>query len=185
MKENICTISSSFPTQEEAEQIASELSHMSGLYETNYKCPKCGEAIYHDCAVLATNPPKYRWMCGHCDWTLIGTIADLYDAIGNDQTAKADAGKLQLTLVPREIIRDIAKVRGYGTRKYKDPENWKRVSVERYRDAMLRHMLAYLDHPYGNDEESGLPHLWHLACNVAFLCELEKEGFRSEQNKNT
>ena len=35
-----------------------------------------------------------------------------------DQTAKADAGKLQLTLVPREIIREIAKVRMYGNAKY-------------------------------------------------------------------
>lgn len=24
-----------------------------------------------------------------------------------------------------------------------------------------------------NDEDSGLPHLWHIACNVAFLCELD------------
>lgn len=91
----------------------------------------------------------------------------------NDQTAKADAGKLRLTLVPRKIIRDIARVRMYGTEKYKDPENWRRVEIERYRDAAFRHFLAYLDDPQGKDEESGLPHLWHLACNVAFLCELE------------
>lgn len=91
----------------------------------------------------------------------------------NDQTAKADAGKLRLTLVPRKIIRDIARVRMYGTEKYKDPENWRRVEADRYRDAAFRHFLAYLDDPGGTDEESGLPHLWHLACNVAFLCELE------------
>jgi hypothetical protein len=36
--------------------------------------------------------------------------------------------------------------------------------------------LAYLDDPAGVDEESGLPHLWHLACNIAFLCEMEKGG---------
>lgn len=27
----------------------------------------------------------------------------------------------------------------------------------------------------GKDEDSGLPHLWHIACNVAFLLELDKE----------
>lgn len=90
-----------------------------------------------------------------------------------NQEAKADKGKLQLTLVPRQIIREIAKVRMYGTEKYKDPENWKRVEVERYRDAAFRHFLAYLDSPYSVDEESRLPHLSHLACNIAFLCELD------------
>lgn len=94
----------------------------------------------------------------------------------NDQTMKADAGKLQLTLVPRQIIRDIAEVRMYGNQKYPEggPDNWKQVEVQRYRDAMFRHMMEYLDDPDGVDAESGLPHLWHLACNVAFLCELEK-----------
>lgn len=92
-----------------------------------------------------------------------------------DQTAKADVGKPQLTLVPREIINDIAYVRMYGNKKYPgNPENWRNVEAERYRDALFRHLLLYLDDPYGIDEESGLPHLWHLACNVAFLCELEK-----------
>lgn len=91
----------------------------------------------------------------------------------NDQSVKADAGKLQLTLVPTQIIRDIASVRMYGTEKYKDPDNWKKVEEQRYKDAAYRHFLAYLDDPNGVDEESQLPHLWHLACNIAFLCEME------------
>lgn len=90
-----------------------------------------------------------------------------------DQQAKADAGKPRLSLVPTEIIRCIAAVREYGNRKYGDPENWRRVEKERYRDAAYRHLLDYIDDPGSVDEESGLPHLWHLACNVAFLCELE------------
>lgn len=91
-----------------------------------------------------------------------------------EQAAKADAGKLQLTLVPREIIRAIAAIRMYGNEKYHDPDSWKTVEPERYRDAAFRHFLAYLDDPDGEDEESGLPHLWHLACNIAFLCEMER-----------
>ena len=99
-----------------------------------------------------------------------------------DQTAKADAGKLQLTLVPRQMIRDVARIRMYGNAKYGDPENWRTVEVQRYRDAAFRHFLAYLDDPHGVDEESGLPHLWHLECNLAFLAEMEKEYFKEEVN---
>ena len=91
-----------------------------------------------------------------------------------DQTAKADAGKPQLTLVPRQILYDIARIREYGNNKYGDPDNWKIVEPQRYRDAAFRHLCAYLDDPDGVDEESGLKHLWHLACNVAFLCEMQK-----------
>lgn len=35
-----------------------------------------------------------------------------------DQSAKADAGKPKLSLVPVEIIRDIARIREYGNGKY-------------------------------------------------------------------
>lgn len=94
-----------------------------------------------------------------------------------NQEIKADAGKTQLTLVPRGIIWAIAKVRMYGNKKYPTggPDNWKQVEKERYRDAAFRHFLKYLDDPKGVDEESGILHLWHLACNIAFLIELERE----------
>jgi hypothetical protein len=98
----------------------------------------------------------------------------------NNQDIKADAGKPQLTLVPTQILYDIARVREYGVQKYGKSESWKEVEIERYRDATFRHFLAYLDNPEGVDEESGLPHLSHLACNIAFLCELEKERKKSE-----
>ena len=92
-----------------------------------------------------------------------------------DQEAKADAGKPKLSLVPTQVIRDIAEVREYGNKKYHDPDNWRQVEPGRYIDALYRHLLAMVDDPTGKDEESGLPHLWHIACNVAFLCEMEGE----------
>lgn len=91
----------------------------------------------------------------------------------NNQNIKADAGKAQLTLVPRQILFDIAKIREYGLKKYGKSESWKEVEIQRYRDAAFRHFMAYLDEPQGIDDESGLPHLSHLACNIAFLCEME------------
>ena len=104
-------------------------------------------------------------------------LAEEIEEFKRDQQAKADAGKPRLTLVPTEIIRNIATIREYGNRKYGSAENWRTVEVERYRDAAYRHLLAYIDDPASVDEESGLPHLWHLACNVAFLCELERGKF--------
>ena len=104
------------------------------------------------------------------------TIIEELSKEKTDQAVKADSGKPQLTLVPRQILFDIARVREYGTKKYGDPDNWKEVEIQRYRDAAFRHFMAYLDDPQGLDEESGLPHLSHLACNIAFLCELEQEG---------
>lgn len=86
--------------------------------------------------------------------------------------AKADQGKVRPTLVPTSLVMAVAWVREYGCKKYKDPENWRKVEPQRYRDALYRHFLAYLS---GEklDKESGLPHLWHMACNVAFLVEIE------------
>lgn len=87
---------------------------------------------------------------------------------------KADAGKPRLALVPPAIIEAVGAVRTFGTQKYGDPENWRQVEPARYRDALMRHLCAYLRNPAGVDVESGLPHLAHAACNVAFLLELER-----------
>lgn len=100
-----------------------------------------------------------------------------YDMVwASDQKAKSDAGKPKLSLVPRQIIFDICRVREYGNAKYPEggPDNWKQVDVQRYRDALYRHFMAYLDDPKSIDPESGIPHYMHMACNMAFICELEK-----------
>lgn len=143
-------------------------------YETSSNsdsCPFCGSKT--QLIAQTSMPPKYYQLCPSCGYRC--DINDLEKLSQSDKTqeAKADAGKARLTLVPRKILYDIARIREYGNKKYHDPDNWKQVAPERYRDAMMRHMCAYLDDPDGVDEESGLPHLWHLACNVAFLCEME------------
>ena len=76
----------------------------------------------------------------------------------DSQRAKADEGKHKLSLVPSEIIRNIARIREYGNQKYGDPENWRSVDKARYKDAAYRHWLAYIDNPQGIDKESGMPH---------------------------
>lgn len=148
------------------------------------KCVACGSVI-----------PEGRMICLQCEekaynglrklderiqdeWAglLREQINDLLDAYGyGDQDIKADAGKPRLSLVPTEIINCIARVREFGNKKYGDSNSWRRVEKERYIDAMFRHLLQYVNDTDAVDEESGLPHLWHLATNVAFLCEMEKE----------
>ena len=97
-----------------------------------------------------------------------------------DQTAKADGGKLRFSLVPKQIIYAVAKIRKYGTDKYHDPDNWKRVEPERYWEAALRHMMAAWNDYEAVDEESGFMHIEHAACNLAFLLEMIEERRESD-----
>lgn len=90
------------------------------------------------------------------------------------QEAKADAGKVELDLVPVQILRDVAQVRMYGNAKYGDPDNWKTVELRRYINALLRHLLAFLEDHGSKDEESGIEHYKHMACNMAFICDMMK-----------
>ena len=99
---------------------------------------------------------------------------------GSNHEAKADKGKPHPSYVPVEIINAVMAVREYGTKKYGAPDNWKQVSAERYHDALLRHVLACWNNPYSVDPESGLLHLEHIACNVAFLLAIP---FRKEPDQ--
>lgn len=92
-----------------------------------------------------------------------------------EQSAKADADKPILSLVPKQIIYEIEKVRAFGSKKYKDRNNWKKVELKRYHEALLRHTLAIWDDINAKDKESGLLHLSHMATNIAFILELMKD----------
>lgn len=107
------------------------------------------------------------------DWSALETT-------DTDQSAKADKGKLELSLVNPELVKAVAEVRMYGTEKYGDSENWRKVEPKRYVDALYRHLLAYIE---GNevDEESGLSHLAHMACNLSFL--LDKEYLKEHESE--
>lgn len=103
-------------------------------------------------------------------------------ALSNSQEAKRDDGKLPISLVPTQIIKDVAEVRLFGTRKYGDPDNWKSVEIRRYVDALLRHALEFVRDLHSKDDESGIPHYKHMACNMAFICEMMREGFADENH---
>ena len=86
-----------------------------------------------------------------------------------ENASKFDGGKLEIDLVPVQIIRDIAEVRMYGTKKYGSADNWRKVELRRYINALLRHTLEFLEDAHSVDEESGIPHYKHMACNLAFI----------------
>ena len=125
-------------------------------------CPVCGRPL----ASGWIRGVGIAYYCGQCG----------YSADTMNQAAKQDAGKPRLSLVPSQIIWDIAEIRQFGNAKYHDPENWRTVEIERYIDALYRHFLRFLDNPSGKDEESGIEHYKHMACNMAFICEMMAQG---------
>jgi len=88
---------------------------------------------------------------------------------------KQDSGKLRLSLIEPQFIKGTAEVLTIGAEKY-SPGNWKNCEDrKRYEDALLRHIYDYLQ---GNkcDDESGVSHLYHAACNLMFLDSFDREG---------
>lgn len=140
-----------------------EIRNLEDVAKWVYNCSNCK---YSSASKLENAP------CAYCrypytEWKPQDT--------NDEQTAKADAGKLDLTLVPTKAIRDCAIVREYGNRKYGSRDNWKQVSVERYTSALYRHLLAFIEDPHGVDEESGIQHYKHLLCNACFISALMED----------
>ena len=70
-------------------------------------------------------------------------------------------------------LRIVSKQNDYGARKY-SPMNWKNVSIERYEDALVRHVVSALENPNAIDE-SGQEHLAAVAWNALAIIELRKD----------
>jgi hypothetical protein len=85
---------------------------------------------------------------------------------------KADSGKLPLDLLPPELLINVAQVLRHGAEKY-DRYNWaKGMAWSRVYAAAQRHLLKWWTH-HEADEDSGLSHLAHAACCLAFLLAYE------------
>ena len=84
---------------------------------------------------------------------------------------KNDNDKARYDLIPADALEDLAKVLTFGAKKY-SAENWRIVGDgdSRYFAAAQRHMWAW-KRGEENDPESGLPHLAHAMCCMAFLLE--------------
>lgn len=88
---------------------------------------------------------------------------------------KYDDHKLRYGLVPPEILEELAKVFTYGANKYKK-DNWKlNTDIDRYTDALFRHIEAWRMGEV-KDPESGLLHLSHAMTNLGFIIYLIKRN---------
>lgn len=115
-------------------------------------------------------------ICDECPFNVSQEYCAAARFTADSDTAKDDAGKPHPSYVPVEIIEAVMRVREYGNQKYHDPDNWQTVEPERYHEALLRHILRAWNDPYSVDPESGLLHLEHAACNIAFLLALKPEA---------
>lgn len=87
---------------------------------------------------------------------------------------KHDGDKLRLSLIPPQLIEGVGQVMQFGAKKYKR-NNWKNLDdPTRYLDALMRHLEAYR-RGEEFDEETGLPHMAHLATNAGFLLFFDEE----------
>ena len=97
---------------------------------------------------------------------------------------KDDTGKTPLALLPYWLLEGVGQVLDYGQHKY-DPWNWRKgMSWSRCFSAALRHCFKWW---WGEDRdpESGLPHLWHAACCLAFLIQYEQEAIGTDDRPHS
>jgi hypothetical protein len=88
---------------------------------------------------------------------------------------KDDAGKPRHDLIPPELPNAVALVLAFGADKYGE-RNWERgMKWGRPFAAMMRHMWAWWSGEKA-DPETGMPHLWHAACCIAFLIAYENRN---------
>lgn len=106
--------------------------------------------------------------------TLTTTFAPL-DQVFHEGGKKDDMGKLPMHLLPPEFLTGTAAVLDFGAKKYA-PRNWERgLDYSRVFSALQRHMWAWWSGE-GADDETGMSHLWHASCCLAFLVAYEARG---------
>lgn len=90
---------------------------------------------------------------------------------------KYDGDKIRMDLLPFIALKEVGKILTFGADKYAD-DSWQEVKngERRYLGALLRHLTAVeLGEEF--DQESGLHHYAHMACNALFLLYLKlKKG---------
>lgn len=93
--------------------------------------------------------------------------------MSNEGGKKFDGDKVRMELLPPEFLTATAEVLTFGAKKY-DDRNWELgMKWSRVFGALMRHMWAWWKGE-DKDPETGLSHLHHAACCIAFLIAYEE-----------
>lgn len=84
------------------------------------------------------------------------------------EAVKYDGGKPRMDLIPPEVMLALGAVLAVGAKKYSGRNwelgcDWGRIDA-----ALKRHLIAW-EAGQDCDPETGLPHLWQVLTNAAFL----------------
>lgn len=90
-----------------------------------------------------------------------------------EEGLRYNQGKRRLDLVPTSFVDGVADVLGFGAQKYSD-NNWRKGMKWSSVVASLKRHLAAFEKGEDYDPESGLLHIDHVGCNLAFLKEYYK-----------
>ncbi len=112
------------------------------------------------------------------DFYPVAQHATVTDPTTSTVGVKFDSGKPDLSLIPPEIIESLGQVLSFGANKYAS-RNWERgLSYSRVFASLNRHIWAWWDPTKSDkDPETGLSHLAHAACCIAFLLSYEARGY--------
>jgi len=98
---------------------------------------------------------------------------------------KYDDEKVMMHLLPPELLTGTAQVLTFGAKKYSE-RNWELgMNWSRPYGALMRHLWAWWS-GQDKDKETGMSHLWHAACCLAFLMAYEaRKSGRDDRPKGS
>lgn len=97
---------------------------------------------------------------------------------------KFDDGKLPYDLLPPELLEAVSSVLAFGAKKY-SARNWELgMDWSRPFAALMRHMWSWW-RGENTDPETGMSHLWHAGCCIAFLITYEQRKVGKDDRPNS
>jgi hypothetical protein len=94
-----------------------------------------------------------------------------------EKFVKYDQDKIDFSMITPNFLAGMSRVLMHGAKKY-SRDNWKNADtkdgLQRYKSALLRHVIAYTNGGEVIDGESGFAHIFHASCCLMFLEEFER-----------